>query len=96
MSCHVGFAKVPADWLIPLPAGPDLRQAMVIGTAGFTAALSVVALEERGLTSAHATKGSEIGRDVTFDELEGALDSILKGGMTGRAVVDVGGERDER
>lgn len=53
VSRHGGFAafaKVPADWLVPLPDGLDLRQAMVIGTAGFTAALSVVALEERGLT----------------------------------------------
>jgi putative YhdH/YhfP family quinone oxidoreductase len=40
---------VPAEWLVPLPAGLDLREAMVIGTAGFTAALSVVALEEHGL-----------------------------------------------
>jgi acrylyl-CoA reductase (NADPH) len=53
---HGGFAeraRVPADWLVALPAGLDLREAMVIGTAGFTAALSVVALEERGLTPAH-------------------------------------------
>ncbi len=53
VSRHGGFsqrARVPADWLVPLPDGLDLHEAMVIGTAGFTAALSVVALEERGLT----------------------------------------------
>jgi putative YhdH/YhfP family quinone oxidoreductase len=53
VSRHGGFAemaKVPADWLVPLPAGLTLREAMVIGTAGFTAALSVVALEEHGLS----------------------------------------------
>lgn len=53
VSRHGGYARlarVPAEWLVPLPAGLDLREAMVIGTAGFTAALSVVALEERGLT----------------------------------------------
>ncbi len=52
VSRHGGFAemaKVPADWLVPLPDGLTLREAMVIGTAGFTAALSVVALEEHGL-----------------------------------------------
>jgi putative YhdH/YhfP family quinone oxidoreductase len=49
---HGGFAeyaRVPAGYLVPLPDGLDLRQAMGIGTAGFTAALSVVQLEERGL-----------------------------------------------
>lgn len=49
---HGGFAeraRVPADWLVPLPDGLDARAAMTIGTAGFTAAASVVALEERGL-----------------------------------------------
>jgi len=50
---HGGFAeyaRVPADWVVPLPAGLSLRDSMAIGTAGFTAAQSVAALEERGLT----------------------------------------------
>jgi putative YhdH/YhfP family quinone oxidoreductase len=47
---YAALARVPAEWIVPLPDGLDLRSAMVIGTAGFTAALSVVALEERGLT----------------------------------------------
>jgi acrylyl-CoA reductase (NADPH) len=49
---HGGFAelaRVPADWVVPLPDGLTPRQAMAIGTAGFTAALSVVRLEELGL-----------------------------------------------
>ena len=49
---YAEFARVPAAWIMPLPEGLDLRQAMIIGTAGFTAALSVVALEDRGLTAA--------------------------------------------
>jgi acrylyl-CoA reductase (NADPH) len=44
------FARVPAEWVVPLPASLTERQAMTLGTAGFTAALSVVALEEHGLT----------------------------------------------
>jgi acrylyl-CoA reductase (NADPH) len=44
------LARVKAEWLIPLPAGLTLKQAMGIGTAGFTAMLSVLALEEHGLT----------------------------------------------
>ena len=42
-------ARVNADWLVPLPAGLGARQAMAIGTAGFTAMLAVVALEKHGL-----------------------------------------------
>ncbi|WP_160718827.1 NADPH:quinone oxidoreductase family protein [Bacillus sp. USDA818B3_A] len=40
------YARIPAKWVVPLPNGLTLKQAMVIGTAGFTAALSVQRLEE--------------------------------------------------
>jgi acrylyl-CoA reductase (NADPH) len=43
-------ARVRSDWLLPLPDGLDLRQAMAVGTAGVTAMLSVLALESRGRT----------------------------------------------
>ncbi len=43
-------ARVQADWLVPLPEGLTARQAMAVGTAGFTAMLAVMALEEHGLT----------------------------------------------
>ena len=42
-------ARVRADWLVPLPRGLDTRQAMAVGTAGFTAMLAVMALEDHGL-----------------------------------------------
>lgn len=42
-------ARVKADWLVPLPDGLDTRQAMAVGTAGFTAMLSVMALEDHGI-----------------------------------------------
>ena len=42
-------ANVRADWLVPLPEGLTTRQAMAIGTAGFTAMLAVMALEDHGL-----------------------------------------------
>jgi len=42
-------ARVNADWLVPLPEGLSTRQAMAIGTAGFTAMLAVMALEDHGL-----------------------------------------------
>ncbi|WP_017729069.1 NADPH:quinone oxidoreductase family protein [Halalkalibacterium ligniniphilum] len=44
------YARVPGDWLVPLPEGLSLKEAMTVGTAGFTAALSVQRLEENGLT----------------------------------------------
>jgi acrylyl-CoA reductase (NADPH) len=43
------YARVPADWVVPLPQGLTHREAMILGTAGFTAALSVQRLEENGL-----------------------------------------------
>lgn len=46
-------ARVRADWLVPLPDGLDTRQAMAVGTAGFTAMLAVMALEDQGLVTGH-------------------------------------------
>ncbi len=43
-------AALNSDWLIPLPAGISPKQAMQIGTAGYTAMLSVIALEKQGIT----------------------------------------------
>lgn len=42
-------ARVKADWLVPLPEGLTPQQAMAVGTAGFTAMLAVMALEDHGL-----------------------------------------------
>jgi putative YhdH/YhfP family quinone oxidoreductase len=55
VSHHGGFseyARVPADWVVPVPRGLNLKEAMILGTAGFTAALSVYKLELNGLTPA--------------------------------------------
>jgi acrylyl-CoA reductase (NADPH) len=41
--------RVKAEWLVPLPEGLDTRQAMAVGTAGFTAMLAVMALEDHGI-----------------------------------------------
>jgi acrylyl-CoA reductase (NADPH) len=46
-------ARVKADWLVPLPEGLTTRQAMAVGTAGFTAMLAVMALEDHGLEPGH-------------------------------------------
>jgi acrylyl-CoA reductase (NADPH) len=52
VSHHGGYAelaRVPAAWVVPMPDGLDATTAMTVGTAGFTAALSVAALERAGL-----------------------------------------------
>jgi putative YhdH/YhfP family quinone oxidoreductase len=43
------MARVPADWVMPLPRGLTTKEAMALGTAGMTAAMSVMALEHHGL-----------------------------------------------
>lgn len=56
VSHYGGFselARVKADWVVPLPAGLTLRDAMVLGTAGFTAALAIHQLERMGLSPQH-------------------------------------------
>ena len=46
-------ARVKGDWLVPLPDGLDTRAAMAVGTAGFTAMLAVMALEDHGVAPGH-------------------------------------------
>jgi acrylyl-CoA reductase (NADPH) len=50
---HLGgyaeLARVPGDWLVPIPAGLSAEQCMAIGTAGYTAMLCVIALERHGV-----------------------------------------------
>jgi acrylyl-CoA reductase (NADPH) len=60
--------RVPAEWLVPLPAGLSLRQAMAIGTAGFTAMLCVIAMERHGLRPD--------GREVLVTGAAGGVGSV--------------------
>ena len=46
---YAGFVRVPADWVVPIPVGLTLFEAMALGTAGFTAGLAVTRLEQMGL-----------------------------------------------
>jgi acrylyl-CoA reductase (NADPH) len=52
LGAYAEKARVKGDWLVRLPAGMSARDAMAIGTAGYTAMLSVLALERHGLTPA--------------------------------------------
>lgn len=60
--------RVPAEWLVPLPAGLTLQQSMAIGTAGFTAMLCVLALERFGLRPG--------GREVLVTGAAGGVGSV--------------------
>ena len=50
LGAYAEKARVNGDWLVRLPEGMSAREAMAIGTAGYTAMLSVLALEKHGLT----------------------------------------------
>jgi acrylyl-CoA reductase (NADPH) len=62
------YARVKSEWLVPLPDGLTPRDAMAIGTAGFTAMLSLLALEERGLIPD--------GREVLVTGASGGVGSL--------------------
>ncbi len=49
---YAGYVRVPGDWVVPLPDGLTPFEAMALGTAGFTAGLSVLRLERNGLRPA--------------------------------------------
>jgi acrylyl-CoA reductase (NADPH) len=53
LGAYAEKARVKGDWLVRLPKGISTRDAMAIGTAGFTAMLSVMALQKHGLTPQH-------------------------------------------
>jgi acrylyl-CoA reductase (NADPH) len=53
LGAYAEKARVKGDWLVRLPEGMSAREAMAIGTAGYTAMLAVLALEKQGLTPKH-------------------------------------------
>src|ERR1700751_433496 len=50
LGAYAEKARVKGDWLVRLPEGLSAREAMAIGTAGFTAMLAILALEKHGVT----------------------------------------------
>lgn len=46
---YAHYARVPAEWIVKLPAGMTLWEAMALGTAGFTAGLGILRMEQNGL-----------------------------------------------
>lgn len=77
---HGGYAeiaRVPGDWVVPLPNGLSLYEAMALGTAGFTAALGIVRMEENGL---RPDKGPVIVTGATGGVGSLAVDMLAKCG----------------
>lgn len=90
VSHHGGYAeraRLPADWVLKLPDGLDLRSAMALGTAGFTAGLALMRLEHEGLTP---EKGPVIVTGATGGVGSVAIEVLAKAGyevhaLTGKA-----------
>lgn len=84
---YAEYARVPADWVVPLPDGLSLFDAMALGTAGFTAALGIIRMEENGLSPA---KGPVIVTGATGGVGSLAIDMLAQRGyhvvaLTGKA-----------
>ena len=82
------YVRVPADWVVPLPAGLTLFDAMALGTAGFTAALSIYRLEQNELKP-------ENGKVIVTGATGGVASlAIAMLAQNGYEVVAVTGKRD--
>jgi acrylyl-CoA reductase (NADPH) len=92
MNTAGGFAQyvqVPAAWVVPLPAGLSLRESMILGTAGFTAALSVEKLTAHGV--------APDGGPVLVTGATGGVGSIALAILAARGfeVAAVSGKKDQ-
>jgi acrylyl-CoA reductase (NADPH) len=83
------FVQVPADWVVSMPAGLSPREAMIYGTAGFTAAQCVTAIVERGIAPGHG--------EVAVTGATGGVGSMAVAilAQLGYKVVAVTGKREQ-
>jgi len=104
------YIRVPADWVVPLPEGLSLKEAMIYGTAGYTAALSVHALQKHGITPDQgeiivtgSTGGvgsisvlllSNLGYDVLASTGKSSETDFLKG-LGAKKIIDRGEVNDD-
>lgn len=85
------YARVPADWVMPLPAGLSERDAAVCGVAGYTAALSIHLMELNGLTP---EAGKVLVNGATGGVGSIAIDMLARRGYRVTAVTGKEAERD--
>lgn len=85
------LARIPAAWVMPLPAGLNTKEAMALGTAGMTAAMSVEALEHNGLQTGN---GSVIVTGSTGGVGSTAVNMLAQLGYTVAASTGKASEHD--
>ena len=87
---YAEYLRVPADWVVPLPSGLTLRESMVFGTAGFTAALAIMRLEHNGLIPGRGT--------VAVTGATGGVGGVAIAALAGLGytVTAITGKEDER
>ena len=88
---YAEYVRVPADWVVPLPQGLSLFDAMALGTAGFTAALSIHRLEQNELSP---EKGKVIVTGATGGVASLAIQMLAQRGYQVVALTGKDGEQD--
>jgi len=88
---YAGACRVPADWVVPLPEGLTLFDAMALGTAGYTAGLAVELLELNGMTPA---AGKVLVNGATGGVASLAIDMLAGLGYAVTAVTGKTSEQD--
>jgi NADPH2:quinone reductase len=86
---YAGYVRVPADWVVPVPDGLTLFEAMALGTAGFTAALAVMRLQQMGTVPARGP--------VAVTGATGGVGSVAVAALSrlGYSVTAITGKDDE-
>ena len=88
---HAEYARVPGDWVLPLPAGVSLLDAATIGVAGYTAALSIHLLELNGLRPG---SGAVVVSGATGGVGSIAIDMLSRCGYRTTAITGKDSEHD--
>ncbi len=88
---YAGIMRLPADWLVPLPPGLSLFDAMALGTAGYTSALALELLELNGMAP---DKGKVLINGATGGCASLAIDMLARLGYSVTAVTGKTGEHD--
>jgi len=88
---YAEYARVPADWLVKAPQGLTLWEAMAFGTAGFTAGLAIVRMEQNGL---RPENGPVIVDGATGGVGSIAVDALARLGYTVVGLTGKAGEAD--
>jgi acrylyl-CoA reductase (NADPH) len=88
---YAGTIRVPADWVVPLPSGLTLFDAMAIGTAGYTAALAIHLLEHNGMMPGN---GKVVVNGATGGCASLAIDMLAQLGYSVTAITGKTAEHD--